>query len=172
MKNISIFFVILCILFISSCGSDSDDPVEEEPTGLEETIITELLATHNTYRTAVGIGDLTWSGELEKSAQEWANQLASTCDFKHSDSEFGENIWLGTSGAFQPMEVVDSWGSEIENYTYDDNTCAEGEVCGHYTQIVWSNTTEVGCGVASCDGFDIWVCQYNPPGNFIGQKPY
>lgn len=172
MKNLLLIFPILFTLFISSCGSDSDDPVVEDDTGLDDDVIKELVDAHNTYRSAVSISNLVWSDELETSAQQWADELAGSCDFKHSDSELGENIWIGTAGAFEPSDAVDSWGSEIANYTYADNTCAEGEVCGHYTQIVWANTTEVGCGMATCEGFDIWVCQYNPAGNFIGQKPY
>ena len=66
--------------------------------------------------------------------------------------------------------MVESWGSEIEFYNEANNTC--DDVCGHYTQIVWSNSTEVGCGMVTCDGFDIWVCQYNPAGNVVGQRPY
>jgi PadR family transcriptional regulator len=45
-------------------------------------------------------------------------------------------------------------------------------VCGHYTQIVWSNTREVGCGVARDSNREVWVCNYNPPGNWIGERPY
>jgi hypothetical protein len=54
-------------------------------------------------------------------------------------------------------------------------------VCGHYTQIVWKTTTRLGCGVALCDqnspfmGFpkwEFWVCNYAPPGNYNGQRPY
>ncbi|MEP2025583.1 CAP domain-containing protein, partial [Reichenbachiella sp.] len=97
---------------------------------------------------------------------------ASNCEFKHSGGEYGENIWAGTEGAFEPTDVVNSWGSEITDYNYESNTCATDKDCGHYTQIVWKNTTQVGCGVATCDGLDIWVCQYDPPGNFIGEQPY
>jgi len=56
-------------------------------------------------------------------------------------------------------------------------------VCGHYTQVVWAETTSVGCGYAICNGRDLvpsWtgdnagylVCQYSPPGNFVNRAPY
>jgi len=38
--------------------------------------------------------------------------------------------------------------------------------------MIWRQTTQVGCGLASGKGFDVLVCQYNPPGNWMGQSPY
>jgi allophanate hydrolase subunit 1 len=72
--------------------------------------------------------------------------------------------------------MVDNWGSEKQYFIRDGifpNTCRGGwQKCGHYTQIIWKNTTEVGCGLARGAQMDYFVCQYNPPGNFQGQKPY
>jgi pathogenesis-related protein 1 len=60
-----------------------------------------------------------------------------------------------------------------------DADCAQSlnsNGCGHYTQVVWRNTQRVGCGYSTCQSqgytFEIWVCNYDPPGNFIGQTPY
>lgn len=131
-----------------------------------------LLETHNKWRKQVGVGDLEWSDEIAKSALEWAKTLEKDCGFYHSDSDFGENLWMGTSGAYQTASVVDSWGEEKADYNYSSNKCKPGRVCGHYTQIVWKNTTKVGCAQVECDGMTIWVCQYDPPGNWVGQKPY
>jgi hypothetical protein len=39
---------------------------------------------------------------------------------------------------------------------------------GHFTQVVWRQTTQLGCGVSTCRGMDIWVCEYDPPGNVQG----
>ncbi|MEM6522020.1 MAG: CAP domain-containing protein, partial [Cyanobacteria bacterium P01_C01_bin.70] len=44
--------------------------------------------------------------------------------------------------------VVAAWVAEKADYDYASNSCASGKVCGHYTQIVWRETTAVGCGVA------------------------
>ena len=95
----------------------------------------------------------------------------------------GENIfwagavtWSDGKTAKQdvtPTQVTDSWGSEKANYTYSSNSCEAGKTCGHYTQVVWSKTTEVGCGTAVCDdSTQVWVCNYSPAGNMAGEKPY
>ena len=131
-----------------------------------------LLRTHNEWRQEVGIPALTWSDELARSALQWAQTLEKKCEFRHSKSGYGENLWKGTSGAFSTRSVVDSWASEKEDYNYNRNKCKPGKVCGHYTQIVWKNTTKVGCARLECDGMTTWVCQYDPPGNWVGEKPY
>ena len=166
MQKILCLLSVMVLLTMNGCSSDESTPEELSEVALE------FLEVHNSYRSEVGIEDLTWSDELATSATEWAEQLAADCAFQHSSGNYGENLWMGTSNAFSITDVVDAWGSEKENYTYSDNSCADGEVCGHYTQMVWENTTQVGCGVATCDGFDVWVCQYIPQGNIVGQKPY
>ncbi|MEG4799993.1 CAP domain-containing protein [Microcoleus sp. ARI1-B5] len=138
----------------------------------------EILTAHNQYRQEVKVSAIKWSSSLAASAQQWANNLASTRSFQHSKSQgkYGENIWRGTSGAYSQTKMVDSWGSEKQYFIANQafpNTCKGGwQKCGHYTQIIWKNTTEVGCGIASGGGNDYFVCQYNPPGNYQGQKPY
>jgi len=174
MKNLLRLFACLLLLFTISCGDDDDDsniPDENMDDPIESTDAELILKTHNEYRTAVGIDDIKWSEELAESAQAWADQLAVNCDFEHSDSGFGENIWRGTEGFFTLEDAVNSWGEEEEFYDVDSNECVGGD-CLHYTQIVWENTTEVGCGTAVCNGFLVLVCQYNPAGNIIGQRPY
>jgi pathogenesis-related protein 1 len=142
-----------------------------------------MVTAHNKWRSEVGVSGIKWSDTLAKTAQAWADKLKSKgCALKHSQSSsYGENLyragpitWSDGKKEVQsvtPQKVVDSWGKEKQNYNYDDNRCSG--VCGHYTQIVWKNTKEVGCGMAICnDKSQVWVCNYNPPGNFIDQKPY
>jgi hypothetical protein len=100
------------------------------------------------------------------------------------DGKYGENLFwasavLWTDGKrelqqVKPKKVVDDWANERNDFDYAHNRCATGKVCGHYTQVVWRSTTTVGCAVAVCGNTldQIWVCQYQPPGNWVGQKPY
>ncbi len=137
----------------------------------------ELLAAHNRYRNEVNVPDLTWSDEVAKSAQEWADHLASTNSFEHSqNSHYGENLWQGTANSYSQTQMVNSWGDEKKDFVFgtfpDVSKTGKWSDVGHYTQVVWRNTTQVGCGLATGGGNDVLVCQYNPPGNYEGEKPY
>ena len=132
-----------------------------------------IVAAHNQYRAEVSVPPLSWSPEVAASAQAWAEDMASSGKFRHSGSRYGENIWAGTANAYSLDEMVTSWGDEKANFEYGTSSNSRnGAVVGHYTQIVWRNSTEVGCGLASGGGTDYFVCQYNPPGNYVGQQPY
>jgi len=135
--------------------------------------IDQMVDAHNQWRSQVGVGPLRWSPQLANYAQSWADRLAQNNSFEHrQDSPYGENLASSTGRQMSPARVVEMWGNEIQDYNYASNSCAPGKVCGHYTQVVWKSTTEVGCGVARSGNREVWVCNYNPPGNFIGQKPY
>ncbi len=138
----------------------------------------EILNAHNKYRSEVGVTPLIWSNQLAAQAEEWAKYLSENQAFKHSQtSGQGENLWMGTSGRFSYTQMVDAWGSEKKYFKYGTfpNVSSTGNWTdvGHYTQIVWKNTTEVGCaGVDGRDGNYRFVCRYVSPGNFRGQKPF
>lgn len=135
--------------------------------------IDRMLAAHNQWRARVSVPALRWSPQLATYAQQWAAKLLAEDKFEHRpNSPYGENLAFAGGQQLSPDRVVEMWGNEVSHYNYATNRCAPGKVCGHYTQIVWRNTTEVGCGMARGNNKEIWVCNYNPPGNFIGQKPY
>jgi len=151
-----------------------------------------LLDIHNDLRRETALGntgsqpgatnmvEMIWDEEIAEGAKEYANQ----CIFAHDTSGFGENLYAAASSQDDVDNIgklvsgVQNWHDEHEDYTYDDGSC--GAVCGHYTQVVWAESTKLGCGYAECSdifssSFDfqvILVCRYDPPGNFIGQKPY
>jgi uncharacterized protein YkwD/methionine-rich copper-binding protein CopC len=153
--------------------------ISPPPPPSEPTPFTGTLATHNKWRAMVDVANLTWSDKAATAAQNWANTIAGECKLKHGGTtdgdgtQYGQNIhW--TSASSSSMEgVVDAWASEKQYYNYSDNSCETGKVCGHYTQVVWANTTQVGCGQTQCsNGSTMTVCNYIPPGNYVGQKPY
>ncbi len=146
-----------------------------------EVVPSEIVAAHNAVRAQVGVPPIAYSTQVAASAQAWADHLKSTnhCRLTHSSGSNGENLyWAGawSNGPAQDIhsaDPVNAWAAEKKDYTASTNTCAAGKVCGHYTQLVWKNSTQVGCGVAMCsDNTQVWVCQYAPAGNWVGQKPY
>ena len=180
---------------ITFANTDSQQPAPHEhhterPISNEQRFARTLDA-HNKVRTAHNLPPLTWSDKLANYAQQWANRSAKVrnCGMKHRPQqgrykqEHGENLWWASPRVWsnglkelQPItiqRVVKDWADEQPFYDYASNTCKPGEQCGHYTQIVWRETTQVGCAYAQCsDKSQLWVCNYNPPGNYIGERPY
>jgi uncharacterized protein YkwD len=131
----------------------------------------EVISAHNFYRRDVGTPPLAWSDDLAASAQEWAKQLIETGTFApRRDRIFGENLFEVMGGSSTPAEVVSAWASEVANYNHATNSCTAR--CGHYTQVVWRSTKLVGCAVARDATREVWVCDYAPHGNTIGELPY
>lgn len=135
--------------------------------------IQQMLDTHNTWRRQAGVQPLTWSPQLANYAQEWATKLLQENRFEHRPkNQYGENLAAASGQQLSPERVVTMWGEEVQDYNYATNTCKPGKMCGHYTQIVWRKSQQVGCGMARGNGREVWVCNYNPPGNYVGQRPY
>ena len=147
-----------------------------------------IVAAHNKWRAEAGVPALSHSPKLAKSAQAWANHLQQSrnCAMQHSKPKgrYGENLFWASALMWSdgrkdlrqvsPTEVIDSWGSEKSDYDHARNACRAGAVCGHYTQMVWHNTSKVGCAMAVCSDSheQIWVCHYSPAVNIVGEKPY
>lgn len=159
---------------------DVDNGAEGEDLGAFDQA---LLDAHNATRAAASptpspaLSPVTWSTSLASTAQDWAER----CVFEHSGGNLGENLAVFSPrdvDASTATEVVELWASEVADYTLSSNSCAAGAQCGHYTQLVWRDTERVGCGVAECDDIrdfgpgTLWVCNYDPAGNYVGEKPY
>jgi uncharacterized protein YkwD len=128
-----------------------------------------FLDAHNRVRAKHCAPALTWSATLAGVAQKWADELAAKgCAFGHSPGrKYGENLAAGTVGALDPESTVAMWYDEIKLYKFPDGGFSMQT--GHFTQVVWTTTTQVGCGHVQCKGNDIYVCNYDPPGNWEGQ---
>jgi pathogenesis-related protein 1 len=178
----------LLLLFagaLSACGG-SEGP-KAPHVALTASERTELLVAHNAVRASASptpspaLPALTWSPDLEIAAQRWADG----CQWRHTPNlgamGMGQNLaGGGPQASWALTDFVTGWADEAVFYDYAANTCAAGEACGHYTQLVWRGTAEVGCGVAMCPSapptftqpWKYLVCNYSPPGNWVGQRPY
>lgn len=159
-----------------------------EPGGSAQGRLEGILRAHNAVRANVDadhpLEALLWSDELAEVAQKWAVHLQEQgCGMRHSHSGFGENLAWFSGDSPTAEAVVQAWASERRCYTYGrfmkgdkcESACDSSSGCGHYTQLVWRETSLLGCGMTVCDTDfpqEIWVCNYDPPGNFIGEYPY
>jgi uncharacterized protein YkwD len=127
-----------------------------------------FVDAHNRLREKHCAPPLRWSARIAASAQAWASSLRQRgCGLAHSGGRYGENLAAGTAGTLHPGVVVGMWYDELKRYSFRSGGFSAKT--GHFTQVVWRDTREVGCGHAACNGLELWVCQYDPPGNVEGQ---
>ncbi|XP_059644315.1 basic form of pathogenesis-related protein 1-like [Cornus florida] len=130
-----------------------------------------FLAAHNSVRARVGVSPLAWNKTVAAYARKYATTRLGDCKLEHSSGPYGENIAEG-SGDFTAVEAVKLWVGEKSNYDYNSNSCVGGE-CLHYTQVVWRNSVHLGCARVKChNGWWFVTCNYDPPGNYVGERPY
>ncbi len=135
------------------------------------------LKEHNAARAQFGSAPVRWNSDLEREARQWANRLARSNQFQHSDyrarNGTGENLWMGTRGYYQPAQMIAGFVEERRyfkpgRFPQVSRTGNWGDV-GHYTQIVWPETREVGCAKAANRSNEVLVCRYWPSGNVMGE---
>lgn len=145
------------------------------PARADTTDAKAFLDPHNAARAHVGVGGLVWSNSLMEYALGYAEKQRDQhqCQLVHSQGPYGENLFEGSGKAWTPEDAINSWVAERGEYDYKSNSCAAGKVCGHYTQVVWAKTKELGCASVTChDGSIFIICSYNPPGNYVDEWPY
>jgi uncharacterized protein YkwD len=148
--------------------ASSPRPPAEAPAAKAGSIAQRFVDAHNRVRAKHCAAGLAWSPKLAEVAQKWANHLRDAgCTFGHSGGTYGENLAAGTEGVLDPEATVAMWYDEIKLYKFPDGGFSMKT--GHFTQVIWRGTKQVGCGHSQCNGNDIWVCNYDPPGNWEGQ---
>jgi hypothetical protein len=162
-----VLLTLLVLLFVTIASTIS--------VGLNSAEEKEILAAQNRYREEVNVTPLIWSENLSLQAQKCADYNAANFlpsgRQKHCRTPgFGQNIALSTTSLHLSLiQMVDAWGSEKKNFLNGryPSVSATGspDAVSHYTQMIWQNTSEVGCGKASANGYEILVCDYSPQGN-------
>lgn len=143
-----------------------------------------VLSEHNNFRAIHHSPSLTLSDHLNGTAQAYAEKILQTGLFRHSNSEerngAGENLYCAMLANLSDFptygdDVVRAWYDEVSYYDYSHASYSSRT--GHFTQVVWKNTTELGCGVAQGTderfGYKFTkiyvVCHYQAAGNYMGQ---
>ncbi|KAL5974101.1 hypothetical protein ACLOJK_030764 [Asimina triloba] len=133
----------------------------------------QFIEGHNSARRAVGVPPVEWEPLLARFARVYSNERRKDCALQHSPGfAFGENIFWGRGRGWTAKDAVNAWVGEKRFYDYENNSCS-GTDCSHYTQIVWRTTKRIGCAQIICDSGDTFItCEYYPPGNYVGVRPY
>lgn len=137
-----------------------------------------LLVAHNRERAAFGSPPLAWDPVLASAAAVHAAHLARLGRLQHAPRHQrpgqGENLWIGSRGAYPLHAMVATWTGERRHFrpgifpaTSRTGNWADS---GHFTQIVWPTTNRFGCAMASSARWDVLVCRYSPPGNVDGVR--
>ncbi|MED6191576.1 Cuticle-degrading protease [Stylosanthes scabra] len=169
------FATITIFLLVATQATTLPDQQQQQLTQYRQrSLASQFLVPQNAARYALRLRPLKWSAKLTRYAQWYANQRRNDCALQHSNGPYGENIFWGSGTGWSPAQAVQAWVSERQYYNYGKNSCANGQMCGHYTQVVWSSTRKVGCAVVTCNGGkgQFMTCNYDPPGNYYGERPY
>jgi pathogenesis-related protein 1 len=177
MKVAIILFTIIALLYAQT-QMTSDE-------------IQSVLNVHNQARAAVCLGGLVWDDAAASVAQKYLDNNGGQCPSGHStqssrDASYksfggtcanpsfpycstamlGENIASGSIGFYSAADLTNLWIGEKAQFQCGSLPSYQSS-SGHYSQVVWSGTTKVGCGIRDCpDGFTTLLCNYYPPGNF------
>lgn len=145
--------------------------------GPENGFAAQLLLHHNVERKRLGKPPLAWSSRLAGEAKQWADHLAEDDRLEHASADerggAGENLWMGSAGAYSAGEMIGAFIAERRLYRAgifpDVSSTGNWRDVGHYTQVIWGETREVGCAVAKGRSNDVLVCRYWPAGNTYGK---
>ncbi|KND90806.1 Cell wall protein PRY3 [Tolypocladium ophioglossoides CBS 100239] len=144
----------------ASAAESPDDPKWAN----ESTFESAILDSTNRYRGEHSAKAVAWNTTLAEFATRYLN--GNNCAFQHSNGPYGENIAYGYA---TPTASVKAWGDERDQYNF--NNPGFSPATGHFTQLVWKATTDVGCGRRWCGSRMRWfiACEYWPYGNIYGQ---
>uniref|UniRef100_A0A0E0KNP7 SCP domain-containing protein n=1 Tax=Oryza punctata TaxID=4537 RepID=A0A0E0KNP7_ORYPU len=171
---------VLCLLLASAspaaAASISVSAVQSPVVPTPE----QFLRVHNEARAAVGVPPLSWNGTLQLDAMRYVGELRRDCNLRPltawgTAAVYGRNLFKAY-GRHTGAEAAAFWADGRRWYDRDAGRCAAppGQTCDAYTQVVWRATTQLGCSRRTCrNGVDtVAVCEYYPPGNYVGQRPY
>jgi len=160
-------------------------------------VVQDLVRGHNAIRARVGLQGLTEDAQLRESSEAAVHAIATShgCEIYHTSSSsrlntphfyyVGENLYKVEGMKPTGGGIVDAWYAELQDYRYGEVGQSCTKAClgrtnppcqtGHFTQMMWQETTSIGCGVAACESQEdvyITVCQYGPGGNLVGNRPF
>ena len=175
----AIFCSVLTAVGLSLAAAFTED--RSTGSAFKPTDVESFVGYHNKIRSQLGVEPVVWSPEIAAYAQKWADRLALNGELEHRpiDGEwariYGENLAIDRS----IVACAEAWHSEVKDYPSVEPIPSDFSTftAGHYTQMVWRRTKRIGAGMAVVKdgrfkGMIVVVCNYDPPGNMVGEKPY
>ncbi|XP_017783645.1 PREDICTED: venom allergen 5-like [Nicrophorus vespilloides] len=166
--------------------------------GITEEGKIQVIKAHNDYRLEIANGRLANQPRAvnmkkmvyDQGIGEKGKVVSDSCTMHHiiaEDDRFnwiGQNLYMMRSSEKDDEgqdwnRAVASWFIENKDFTYP-NITAENKVTGHYTQVAWADSKNVGCDyIYFYDNTTpitpyskLYTCNYGPGGNYIGVAPY
>jgi|GEM_PF-3423743 len=172
------FRMILIAMLAISCGKHKD---QEEPgrqpqpgrpsdpggPGIPPSDIVEqqqYMVFHNLKRCWHRVADVKWSPQLAAGAKAHAARCTLAKDPSIA-GKLGENIAHG-KGLGQ-IKAQDNWYLPFIFFPYGQKNGSKETA--EFSQIVWRETSEIGCASAKCGDENYYVCRYSPAGNVAGK---
>lgn len=172
-ENLDEDFNVFDTLSLSDGGTDGnvDDFISPEE-------CKEIVDAHNKYRSnfnsvtplASDMKYMEYSEFLEAKAKDYVQ----ACKY-NKNTPYGLNVYIGTNRNF--TRALWLWYSESKWYAFENMTCSERRMCGHFTQMLWADSHLVGCARKShCfprySGHIFLSCLYFPAGNYLRFPPF
>ncbi|OIW09744.1 hypothetical protein TanjilG_14267 [Lupinus angustifolius] len=168
----------IAIFHISAQGSTPPRTVLEDSPSLPlPSAARDFLEAHNKARAEVGVQPLNWSQQLAFATSRLVRyqRINNACQFANlTAGKYGANQLWARGSAVTPRVAVEDWVKQKQFYNHSNNSCLPNHRCGVYTQVVWKNSTSLGCAQATCvkEKTSLTICFYDPPGNYVGESPY
>ncbi|XP_004628332.2 cysteine-rich secretory protein 3-like [Octodon degus] len=176
---------LVAVLLLSLPANGNVDPSFKDLSTALPQVQEEIVNKHNELRRAVSpsasdMVKMEWNSAAADNARTWADQ----CQYKHSLKEerqttvnCGENLYM-SSAPSSWSAAIQHWYDESKNFQFGKGPLSPTDVVGHYTQVVWHTSFQVGCAAAYCPNQPglkyFMVCQYCPAGNNLARiySPY
>jgi len=156
-KLVTTTHVVSTIVISATASANTDVSLTDD-----NTFQRDVLNTTNTFRGQHNASVVTWNTTLAAYATGWASK----CIFNHSNpNAYGENI---AAGYVTAESAVNDWGEERRSFNFGRPDFSKKT--GHFSQLVWKDTRQIGCGRMKCEGKNnvngwLIVCEYYPRGN-------
>jgi len=179
MHMIAVIGLAVCCAYAQAGGLSAADKqiILDEHNAIRARVANgqERDASGKTQPTAANMQKLVWDDEVARTAQDY---IGSVCAMQHdpNNHKYGENIAAGSSGYYNFKQLVQMWESELTKspgrLSYTPEAYQFGDGTGHYSQVVWAESSKLGCGTCTGNGMTYLLCRYSPAGNMMGGVMY